>query len=71
MPYVGLPSFLQMTVLETMKQNTSVNALCRATFISTATNDVHMARPEDVSMPYVGLPSFLHIEGWASYDDTC
>ncbi len=35
MPYVGLPSFLPMSNIFRCDMNGGVNALCRATFIST------------------------------------
>ncbi len=60
MPYVGQASFLHLSLKITMVAVCiSVNALCRASLISTKPVYMEQAITVTVSMPYVGQASFL------------
>lgn len=60
MPYFGLHSFLQMTMLVALSlRGGCVNALHRALPISTRYCIKDLQNALVVSMPYIGLPSFL------------
>ena len=59
MPLVGLLSFLQKTGRRNLEKDGCVNALSRASLISTR-RALQKGR-QIVSMPLVGLLSFLHL----------
>ena len=60
MPYIGLPPFLHILDEEEFNHEGCVNALYRASPISTESEEETPEESEDVSMPYIGLPPFLH-----------
>ena len=59
MPYVGQASFLRDDVLYQATLPEGINALCRASLISTVVSLVRFPTKKFVSMPYVGQASFL------------
>ncbi len=59
MPYIGLPPFLRRKPINPFESHVCVNALYRASPISTMLKKLFTAKVVAVSMPYIGLPPFL------------